>query len=69
MSQNTISAISSSCRATELLIKKYGPNRVLQVVQRSEHIFQALLNDGLYVAVIIPDKGSPVIIDLQDADV
>ncbi len=66
MPKNIMPVLTNGCRAVEHLIEKYGSNRVLQVVQRSEHIFQAQLNDGMYVAAIVDAKGAPVIVELPE---
>lgn len=54
-----------AARVTERLVAQFGPERISQIIQRSDNIYLAQLNDGSAVSAIVKDNGEICVMELD----
>lgn len=50
---------------TERLVAQFGPERIWQIQQLSEHIYRALLNDGAVAFATVTEDGAILVRELE----
>ena len=52
-------------RVMERLVAQFGAERISQILQRSDNIYLAQLNDGSAVSAIVKDNGEICVMELE----
>lgn len=66
MKRQPVASQADAGQVMDQLVRDFGADKILQVEQRSEHIYQALLKDGTYAAVIVDTDGSLIVLELPE---
>lgn len=61
-----MSTLPDAAAVTEQLVVRYGPEKLWQVEQLSEHFFRARLRDGSMAMAIVQPEGQVVIRELEE---
>lgn len=65
MLQTMIQALPGAARVADKLVAQFGPDRIWQVQQLSEHIYRALLNDGSVAFATVMEDGEIAVRELE----
>lgn len=66
MQKVAATSLSGGVQVVDRLVRDFDADKILQVEQRSEHIYQAQLKDGTYAAVIVDTDGSLIVLELPE---
>lgn len=66
MFKTIASTLPDAAAVTEQLVVRYGPEKLWQVEQLSEHFFRARLRDGSMAMAIVQPEGQVVIRELEE---
>lgn len=61
-----VNTLPDAAAVTEQLVARYGPQKLRQVEQLSEHFFRARLRDGSMAMAIVQPEGQVVIRELEE---